>query len=273
MGAIEILRRLKPLHAPAPLLTVYLGYADKRSPHAGYFVSQLHSNITHALTPGEKTYWKKDIDRMVLYLNESYSGHNARSLVFVAGKDVWEVLEFDFFLPPLAIVLHVAYLKPVEDAIATYQHYLILLVDREKARFFTVHLGEITEHKGIDGSFVPQRVKHGSDTWDPQDKINRHIGDHLHRHLSRVAKAAADVVYKKNIHFVLLGGQRDLFAQVKSLLPTDIQHKIKTQYPSEMSVSGREVLDKSIKILEDLEETREQKRLDAGLRHSRRQEL
>ncbi len=51
----------------------------------------------------------------------------------------------------------------------TTKHYLLLLVDREHAKFYLISGGHLIEEKELEKDHVPQKVKHGDDTWDAQD--------------------------------------------------------------------------------------------------------
>ncbi|MBS1113753.1 MAG: hypothetical protein H6Q92_1516, partial [Nitrospirae bacterium] len=53
------------------------------------------------------------------------------------------------------------YVKPLLDVLDNYQRCAILLVDRESARFFLVHLGEIEEYSEVHSEDVPGRHKKG----------------------------------------------------------------------------------------------------------------
>ncbi|MDO8269161.1 MAG: hypothetical protein Q7T54_00635, partial [Candidatus Levybacteria bacterium] len=96
--------------------------------------------------------------------------------------------------------------------------YLVLLVDRKRARMFTLANGTVERHLELSNDEAPSRVKHGDDTWDAQDKIFRHIEDHLHRHLEHVAKEALGFVKKEKITGVLIGGHRPLFSKIEKQL-------------------------------------------------------
>lgn len=76
--------------------------------------------------------------------------------------------------------------------------YLVLLVDRVRAEFFTLLDGSVGSHEILSRDQVPQRVKHGSNIWDAQDKIMRHIENHLHRHLQNVSMAVSAFAKKKS---------------------------------------------------------------------------
>lgn len=249
-----------------PIITIYLGRAGKKTFNTEVIVAQFHSLIHQTLDGKDQKQFKKDIERITHFLREQYDSRGKRSIVFfTAGDKLWNVIDFEFYLPPLCIVLHSPYLKPILEAFDTYTKYLVLLVDRKKARMFTVHLGQIEEHTDVFDGLVPQKVKHGDDTWDAQDKIFRHIEDHLHRHLKLVAQATSEFIKDKNVHFIILGGHKELFTKVKKHLSGHLRKMVLGEFVTELNIPLNTVFLKSKKIAEKLELDKEQKRLEVNL--------
>jgi len=210
------LRKLRNLRFPA--LSVYLGTADKRVPYPTYFLSQLHSLITKNLTADEQKRWQKYISKIEEYLHGSFNRGYNRSMAFFTGDSLWEVLDFEFFLSPVIVISNSLYFKPIEEALKNYQKYLVLLVDRKRARLFTVYLGEIAEEKEVFNGEVPQRVKAKTINWGRYDKIPRHIEDHLDRYLKTISQTVFDFALNKNIRFIILGGHGEIIPKMKKHL-------------------------------------------------------
>lgn len=169
-------------------------------------------------------------------------------MFFSAGENVWKVLKFEFFLPPQIKLLNSPYLKPIEKALITYQKYLVLLVDREKARIFTVHLGEIEEHKDIFNGEVPQRVKAKTINLGRTDKIMRDIEGHVHRHLQLIAKATKEFIIGKDIHFIIIGGHHELLPKLKKHLQYPLNKMVLGEFITELNILLSDVLEHSKKV-------------------------
>lgn len=232
------------------ILSIYLGSADKKPPPPSFYLSQLHSLIHQNLDSSEQKLWQKDINKIETYLHQSFKRSDTRSIVFfTANKNFWEVLEFEFFLPPFCISLHSSYLKPIEKAMSIYhQKYLVLLVDRKKARIFTVHLGKIEEHKDFFNGEVPQRVKAKTINLGRTDKIMRDIEGHLHRHLQLINRMTREFIKGKNVHFIIIGGHKELLPKIRSHLLYPINKMILGEFVTELNIPLSEVLTRSKKI-------------------------
>lgn len=225
-----------------PVLTVYLGIAQKKSPPSSIMSSIFHSLVHQNLGEEEQKTFKKDLSRIDDYLRTSYDSRGTKSVAFFSGGGkLWAILEFEFYLPPLCVVSHSPYTSPITNAFGEYKPYLVLLADREKARLFTVHLGEIEEHKDVFNGLVPQRVKHGDDTWDQQNKIQRHIEDHLHRHLKFIAQEAHDFAQKHPINFVIIGGHKDIIPKIQKHLTYPLNKMILGEFVTELNIPLNDV--------------------------------
>lgn len=202
-----------------PILTVYLGFEGKKVATSSLLATQFHSQVHQHLGEKERKYFKKDLIKIDDYVNNQLDTHGKRSLViFSSGKNLWEVMAFEFFLPPLLVVCYLPYLNPILEAVNRYLKYLVILVDREKARLFSVRFGEISEHLDVFDDKVPQNVKAGDDSWDQQNKIFRHIEDHLHRHLKLISETVDDFVKNNPVSFVIIGGHQEMIGKFKKHL-------------------------------------------------------
>lgn len=198
--------------------------------------------------------FRKDIERISRYLLEFWDTRGKRSIAFFsAGEKLWKVLDFEFHLPPLCLVSNSPYLKPIINAQQDYKKYLVLLVDRKKARLFTVHLGNIEEHREISNSIVPQRVRQINKAWMRQDKIFRHIEDHLHRHLELIFNWTREFVKKNNVAFIIIGTHEELLPRIKKQLPKMLSNLVLGFFMTELNIPLNKVFLQSKKIAEKIE--------------------
>lgn len=224
------------------MLSVYLSSRDKRVPYPTYFLSQFHSLVHEHLSSAEQKAWQVDINKITDYLHEDFDRSNVRTLVFfTAGKKNWQVLHFEFSLPPLMKISNGSYLKPLGQVAGKYQKYLVLLVDREKARLFTVHLGKIEEHQEVFDKSVPQNVKAKKIDYGRDDKIFRHIEGHLNRYLQKIAKEALEFARNKKIQFIILGGHAEMIPKIKNHLPYPLNKKVLGEFVTELNIPLNEV--------------------------------
>lgn len=131
--------------------------------------------------------------------------------------------------------------------------YLILLVDRKRARMFTMQNGGVINHKELSNDEAPSKVKHGENAWDAQDKINRHVDEHLHRHLVHVAKEVQEYIKKERVDAILIGGHKPLFRKVEEHLKYPLNKKIAGNFVTELKIPQEEVFRRAKKVIERIE--------------------
>lgn len=230
------------------VLSVYLGSSEKITPDADFLIAQFHSLVHKNLSEAQRDKWQEEIVKISEYLHESTNRSNVRSYVFFSGTSLWQVFNFEFPLPQLCKISDKPYLKPLQLALDKHQKYLILLVDRKKARLFTVHLGKIEEHKEVFNASVPQNVKAKKIDYGRDDKIFRHIEQHLHYHLQLIAKTTKEFAQGKNIHFIILGGHKELLPKIKAHLLYPLNKMVLGEFVTELNIPESEVLKHSKKI-------------------------
>lgn len=121
---------------------------------------------------------------------------------------------------------------------------MILLVDRKKAIMFTYVDGVIENRRELHDGHVPQRVKEINKAWMRQDKIFRHIEDHLHQHLKVVGDAALSFAKENHISFLFIGTHKPLYSKVEKYLPHFLLKKVKGKFVTELKGPFNEILKK-----------------------------
>jgi peptide subunit release factor 1 (eRF1) len=129
-----------------------------------------------------------DLERIVRLAGEFRSnGTHAKAIFACADQNVW--LEYD--LPPqlpgtqLFVDRHF-HLKPLASLLGAFPRLGIALVDRHRARFFDLRLGELTERESL---FQPLSRKGRSDGFAGYDggHAQRRVDDEARQHFKAVA--------------------------------------------------------------------------------------
>lgn len=251
-----------------PILSVYLGFAGKKTPSTQVVLSLFHSYIHKYLSDHEQKVFRSDIGKITKYLSETLDSRGKRSIVFISsGRHIWEIFSFEFYLPPLCVVGYSPYLRPVAEALTSYKKYLVLLVDRKKARLFLVHLGQIEELRDFLDGHVPQNVRANErDFYGRSDKIFRHIEDHLHRHLQLIAELVSAFIREHDGSFLIIGGHKEMIPKVKKHLHPFVQKMVLGEFVTELNIPLKEVFLHSKKIAENIERDASEQLLSASLR-------
>ncbi len=246
------------------VLTVYLGFPEKKSPSKFQLITQFH-NLLRKIDKKKQKEFRSEIKEAETYIEDVLDTRGKRSFLFALGnKKILGVFSFEFYIFP-SLKTGDFYSDPFYRKLDEYKKYMVILIDREKARLFTVYLGKITEHKEVFNGIVPQRVREINKAWMRQDKISRHIEDHLGRHLKIIAEAVEEFAKNKKISFIILGGHKELIPKMKKYLSKKLQSIIWGEFVTELNIPLNDTLLKSKNAVEDLGTKRELERLEVRL--------
>ena len=148
----------------------------------------------------------------------------------------------------------------------TIKKYMILLVDRQKAKIFTISDGIVGQKEEFVNHEVPQRV-HANNIhfYGRSDKIARHIEEHLHRHLLLVAQKAAQFAKQNHISGLIIGGHKPLFKKIEKHLLYPLNKKVKGKFVTELKTPFNNILKKVRQYILNLENHEEVMRYEAYL--------
>jgi peptide subunit release factor 1 (eRF1) len=185
---------------------------------------------------------RADLER-ILALAESLHGNHARAKAVFAcsARAFWR--EFD--LPPrlrtsgLAVASRFR-VKPLAHVVTASPRCAIALIDREKARVFDLHFGELSERLGLFND-LPRRGR--SDGWGGFDggHAQRHVENEAQRHLKHVAERLLDELKARNSFDVLVVGCRDeLWPDIEANLHTYLRQRLAGRFHVDAAAASPE---------------------------------
>lgn len=215
--------------SPSPILSVYLDATLKRP--------DLLKRFDHLLKQSLKDRDLVILENNIMYTRsflQTYKHHKKDQglALFSGGDNLFEVVTTQFSLPSLVAVDHSPYLHPLYDQIEDYERYLVIVADREKAKIFTLLDTELEEQSQLFEEKVPQKVK-GRNFEERQDKIERHIQDHLHRHFLHVAEEVKRFIAHRPVTGVIVGGHKPIFSELLKTLPTHLHAAVIGEFAAE----------------------------------------
>jgi peptide chain release factor subunit 1 len=164
-------------------------------------------------------------------------------------KKFWREFHLSLPIKNEIIVDNTPYIKPLLDILDNYQRYAILLVGKDSARLFIIHLGEIEEHTEIHTEGVPGRHKKGGWFSLSEKSYERHIDYHVELHLKDVIKHLELFLSREYVGRLLVGGAEEAVTKVKGMLPQKLADKVIGTFQAEMFANSKEILKKAEPIL------------------------
>jgi hypothetical protein len=158
------------------------------------------------------------------------------------------------------------HVKPLASLLDYYGGYGVVLVDKQGARLFSFHLGDLKEQEGILGETVKHTKRGGASaklgTRGGMAGQTRYEDEVTERNIRDVADFAAHFFSDNNVRRVLIGGTEDNIALLRSQLPKSWQSLIVGTFPMSMTASKGEVLEKSMQIGKEAEYHKEEQLLN-----------
>jgi peptide chain release factor subunit 1 len=224
-------------------------------------------NMLKQIANGKEKDVLKGISRDVEKI-ESYILSNKRifkkglAIISSQERDFWKEFHVAVPLKNEIVVDHTPYMKPLVDILDNYQRYAILLVGKESARLFLVHLGEIEEYSEVSSADVPGKHKKGGWFSLSEKSYERHTDYHVELHLKDVLKELDAFLSGEYVGRMAIGGSEEAVAKVKAMLPQTVASKVIGTFQAEMFASGKEILEKVEPLLMSYEEKEEAETID-----------
>jgi peptide subunit release factor 1 (eRF1) len=159
------------------------------------------------------------------------------------------------------------YVKPLVDLLDNYGNYGVALVDKQGARLFHFHLGQLQEQMGTIGESV-RHIKHGGGSQafgrrGGTGGLTRYAEEVAERNLKEAARFASQFFSENQIRRILIGGTEANVAHFVNLLPKTWQSLIMGTFAIEMTAGHTQVLDKALNAAQAGEREKETRLVDA----------
>lgn len=256
------LRELIDYRPGLPVLSVYLnvdpslGTADVHKLRLRQMLKELNGGRL------------KDHEVLERYLEHEFdwSGRSV-ALFSCADRDFFRVFSFAVPLRSRARWMDRPYVKPLAHLLDHYGGYGVALVDKQGARLFHFHLGQLREQEGTRGEEV-RRTKRGGGSQTPgrrggtagQTRYQEEIAE---RNLKEAARVAARFFQENRVRRVIIGGTDENVALFRAHLPKAWQSLVLQTFPIESTAGHAQVLAKAMEGVLQTERESERKLVEA----------
>ncbi len=197
-----------------------------------------------------------------------------RTVVLFADADgLWREYMLPVSLSSQIVVEPDPYTRPLTMVLDEFERYCVLVADSRKARIFSLFLGEMEEHSEIFvEDEVPDRVRvnlsmTGTSTGVMgglgDERIQRHIEDHVNRHLKHVADKSFDFVKDKGFTRVILGSTEEkILPRLKDHLHTYIRERVVGEIDARPDDHKETLKEKALEMAQEFERQEERDKVN-----------
>ena len=245
-----------------PVTTLYLDVDGRRRPRRGEYVRRADDLVATARDEarrlGQDAHRSacSDAKRIRSFVSDGLDRRGSvRGLAVFScsGAGLWEDVELSQPVRDGVRVGSRPHLLPLEALLEMAETFCTLLVDRERARIFMSSLGEIEEVSRLLDD-VPGRHDQGG--W-AQARLQRHIEDHVQRHLKHVADTLLRIQRRRPFDHLVLAGPEEAMAALEQDLHDYARRRILGRVSLPMRASADDVLDRIMHLEVELETRRE----------------
>ncbi len=251
---IQRLTRLQNKNFPVSSLYLHL-WPDRRIHHAE--LKDLIKNEQEKLNQGdlskeEKKSVEEDLKRFQEFVETfQESSYKGLAIFSCTAQDIWEVFLLRQPVRDLLVLNLSAYIRPLVFTLNEYRRICVLLIDRTRARIFEIFMGEMEEQSGIF-SDVPSKVREGGWYGLSEKRIDRHVEEHLHDHLKKVADKVFVHFRERGFNWLFLGGQSEILPIAENAFHPYFRERLKRTFRMDLDASPQEVFNKALALEQEV---------------------
>jgi peptide subunit release factor 1 (eRF1) len=239
------LQELLDFQAQHTLLSVYLNTDQTQAPPDRHKL-RLRGMLKNIDLPD-------DIVAVEKYIEHDYDWRSRSVAIFSCAPENY------FRAYPMAVTLQSRartgqnpHVKPLANLLDFYGGYGVVLVDKQGARVFYFHLGELIEQEGFMGEEVRHTKRGGSSSLAGRrggaTGHTNYVEEVTERNIKDAAEFTTRFFNENDVRRIVIGGAEDTVAQFRSLLPKSWQSLVVGTVPISMSASKNEILDRAMEI-------------------------
>jgi peptide chain release factor subunit 1 len=249
------LQELLIFSAPAPVLSMYLNTEPSENDADAYKL-RMRNMLKNIDLP-------QDVEQIERYFDHEYDRSGRSVAVFsCASQDFFRAYPLSVPVHDLAHVGDRPSVKPLATLLDNYGGYGVVLIDKQGARMFYFHLGELIEQEGVLGETIKQTKRGGASAMPGRRSGSaghaRSVDITIERNMKESSEFAVKFFEEKHVRRILISGTEDNLALFRNHLPKAWQSLIVGAFPVSMNASHTEVLERAMQAGTEAMTKREQ---------------
>jgi peptide chain release factor subunit 1 len=253
----QIVELLNFRSASDNVLSFYMGIGVYRSNKKAYGIGakdMLKLAINEAdLSSDDRKLVEADAARIINFLNVEFRGRAKGLAIFANGSaGLWQIFRLPVSVPDRCVLARAPFVLPMLKLVDESRRYCVVVVDKEKARLFTMYNGELSERTDIF-DVVPGWHKQGG--WS-QARFQRHIEDLVNRHLKRVADTVFEFYKMEGFGHLVIGGSQEIRSRFYRIIHSYLQRIVAGYLTVEVTSNINDILAAARKVEAEAEAKR-----------------
>lgn len=258
LNVTDALRWLEALPQNSPVLSMFVDASPSRVDGGAFLVAFRAGvqQVRNGLEEADRPAFDASAAALERYINSPFVPP-ARGFAGYAAPERDPIVVALPFAPMDEVVwTDRPVIEPLVQALDDHERVAVVLIDKERTRFFTIALGEIEERQ----SFIDEvDGKHAGGGWHglAQKRFARHHEDQVLRHVKRTAGLLVDELRKHPYDRLFIGGADEAVSLLRHHLPKPVAQRFTGSVRLELFASDAEVLSVSLALAEQAERAAE----------------
>jgi len=239
------LQELLQFQAPNNVLSVYL-----------------NTDPTHATTERQKLRLRSmlksvnmpdDVQAVEEYLERTFDWTGRSVAIFsCAAKNFFRAYTLALPLDSRVRINSSPHVKPLANLLDFYGGYGVILVDKQGARLFHFHLGELMEQEGILGEEVRHTKQGGSSSMTGRRggvaAQTNYVEQVTERNMREAVEFSIRFFHDNDIRRIAIGGTDENVSMYRHMLPKAWQSLVVGTFPISMAAAKDEIYERTMEI-------------------------
>jgi peptide chain release factor subunit 1 len=257
------LKELASIQSEGPILSVYLN-VDPTQRMPDEYKLKLREILKHI----NKEVDKADVEAIRHYVEYDYDWSGRGLALFSrAADDLWYAYSLEIPVRSGATVARRPYISPLVELDGLYGRYVVALIDRQSAKFYTFQMGELVDTHEVEGEDVHRaRRGRGSSVVGMRggsQQSGRHEAELVHRNLKEMAAALTEYCQRHKPRRLILTGADHTVAQFTDVLSAPLRDLVIGSFAADMDANEVDIRENAFKLLEALETEHHEKVVEA----------
>jgi peptide chain release factor subunit 1 len=249
--------------APGRVLSVYLDVDQSKAANLNRnFETAFETKVQAIERTFEEEYEARDFNECVIQVRNLLSKYEPRArgvVVFArsSGGPAW----FRELNIPLVTDIrwgNTAYVQQFLEVLDEFQTYGVVVLDRSRARIFTVTLGNIQKHSDIFSLGAVRHIKTtGTDHLHSQSRFQRKADQHSFAHLKCVVELLKQIAKSSGFERLVLAGSTEATSDLFRLLPKPLRSRVVASAVISANAPEKMILDEVASIAHKAERSHE----------------
>ncbi len=260
----EDLRELAAYRFEAPVLSVYLNVDPTDRTRDEYRLE-----LRQILKQAEDVAAAEDAEAVEAFFDHQYDWSGRGVVIFSCQEeDFWRAYSLAIPVPSGVTVAHRPYITPLAELVDAYGTYAVAVVDRRQARLFLFDMGELRASEDFVGEDV-RKLKRGRGSSGGHGRrggapiSSQHEEEVVRRNIRDAVQVTQTFCQQHEPQRLIVAGADRVVIQFQEELPKYLQDRVIGTFSAGMNAPEPEIRERSLEILQQVEEKRKQEVVDA----------